>query len=69
MRKALIHCYRDGTLLRSYDFGIPETMNDAAVRQPRSKELEDQAKTNLTTEKLAFPPYAGITFKIEYTRG
>jgi hypothetical protein len=42
-------------------------MNDAAVRQPTSKELEDQAKTILTTEKLAFPPYADMTFKIEYT--
>jgi hypothetical protein len=43
-------------------------MNDAAVRQPTSKELKDQANTTLTTDKLAFPPYAGIKFKIEYTR-
>src|SRR5262249_54898467 len=46
----------------------PETMNDTAVRRPTRKELEDQARTDLTTEKLAFPPYAGITFKIEYRR-
>lgn len=68
MRTIWVHCYRDGSLLRSYDFGVPETMNDAAVRQPSAKELEDQAKTNLTTEKLAFPPYTGITFEIEYPR-
>ena len=53
--------------LRSYDFGVPETMNDSAVSQPTRKDLEDQAKTNLTTERLAFPPYAGITFEIEYS--
>jgi hypothetical protein len=68
MRKALVHCYRDGTRFKSYELGIPETMNDAAVQQPTRKELEDQAKTNLTTERVATPPYAGITFEIEYPR-
>jgi hypothetical protein len=68
MRTIWVHCYRDHTLLRSYDFGVPETLNDAAVRQPTSGELENQAKLNLTSEQLAFPPYAGITFEIEYPR-
>lgn len=68
MRTIWVHCYRDGTHLKSYDVKVPETMNDAAVRQPAAKELEDQAKNNLTNEGLVFPPYAGISFEIEYPR-
>ena len=67
MRTVWVHRYRHGSLWRSYDFGVPETLNDTAVKQPTAQELEDQAKTILTTEKLAFPPYADMTFKIEYT--
>jgi hypothetical protein len=68
MRTVWVHCYRNGSLLRSYDFGVPETLNDTAVKQPTAQELEDQARDNLTTERLAKPPYAGFTFEIEYPR-
>jgi hypothetical protein len=60
-----VHCYKGGTLLRSYDFPVPATLNDAAVQLPANASLEAQAKTNLTNEHLAWPPYAEITFKIE----
>lgn len=43
-------------------------MSRAAVSQPTRKDLDDQAKNNLTTDGLGFPPYAGITFEIEYPR-
>jgi hypothetical protein len=66
MRTIWVHCYRDESLLRSSDFRVPETLNDAAVAQPTARELEDQAKTNLANERLAFPPYSGITLEIEY---
>jgi hypothetical protein len=66
MRKIWVHCYKEGTILRSYDFGVGETLNDSAVQQPARKSLEDQAKTNLTNESLDFPPYAGISFEIEF---
>ncbi len=68
MRTVRVHCYRGDHLLRSYDFGVPETLNDAAVQQPSREHFEGQAKTNLTSERLGFPPYAGISFKIEYAR-
>lgn len=67
MRVIWVHCYKEGAILKSYDFGVPETMNDAAVGQPTRQDLESQAKDNLTSESLAFPPYAGITFRIEYS--
>lgn len=68
MRTVWVHCYEGEHLLRSYDFGVPETLNDAAILQPSRKHFEDQAKTNLANERLGFPPYSGIRFKIEYAR-
>jgi hypothetical protein len=64
--RAIFHCYPQGALLRSYEFRIGETLNEAAVGQPTRKDLEDQAKTNLINERLAFSPYAQISFKSEY---
>ena len=68
MRKIMVHCYQGDTLLRSYDFGVAETANDAALRLPTREGLEAEAKTNLTNERLARPPYDGIKFKIDYPR-
>jgi len=61
-----VHCYRDGTLLRSYDFGAPLPVDASAFQWPSRESLEAEVKTNLTTERLAFPPYEGIRFEIEY---
>lgn len=60
-----VHCYKGGTLLRSYDFPVPATLNDTVVQLPTSASLEAQAKTNLTNEHLALPPYTEISFEIE----
>jgi len=68
VRKIWVHCYQRASLLRSYDFGIAETLNDAALRLPTREDLETEAKTNLTNEGLAWPPYDGIKFKIDYPR-
>jgi len=68
MRQILVHCFRGDTLLRSYEFGWPETLNDAAVSRPTRGRLEEDAKNNLTNEGLAWPPYDGIKFKIDYPR-
>jgi hypothetical protein len=35
---------------------------------PTKESLEDQAKTNLTNERLAGPPYDEIRFEIEFPR-
>jgi hypothetical protein len=66
MKIVWVHCYREGSLLRSYDFGIPVPADPRALMLPSRDELEAQAKTHLTTERLAFPPYEGIRFEIEY---
>jgi hypothetical protein len=49
----------------SSEFGVEEPLNAAAVAPPTTKSLESEAISNLTTEGLAFPPYADITFKID----
>jgi hypothetical protein len=63
-----VRCYRGDSLLRSYDFGWPESLNPAADTRPSGQGLENEAKTNLTTEGLAWPPYDGMKFVIEYPR-
>ncbi len=68
MRKIWVHCYKGDTLLKSYDFGIGETLNDATLALPTREDLEADAKTNLTNEGLAGPPYDGIKFRIDYPR-
>jgi hypothetical protein len=61
-----VHCYQGITLLKSYDFGVPVPADERAFRLPTREHLEAEAKTNLTTEGLARPPYTGISFKIDY---
>jgi hypothetical protein len=68
MRQIVVHCFRGDTPFKSYEFGWPETQNDAAVSRPTRERLEADAKTNLTNEGLVRPPYDGITFKIDYPR-
>jgi len=64
MKNALVHCRRNGESIQTYEFGLPDTLG---LRVPPSeKELIDQAKSNLTTERLAFPPWADIEFEVYY---
>jgi hypothetical protein len=49
MRKTWVHCYQGDTLLRSYDFGVAETLNDAALRLPPREDLEAEAKADRFT--------------------
>jgi hypothetical protein len=66
MRAIWVHCYHVGSLMKSSDFGLGETPDDTAVQLPTGESLEAQAKSNLTTERLAFPPHEGISFSIEF---
>lgn len=43
MRQILVHCFGGNTPLRSYEFGWPETMDDAAVSRPTREHLEAEA--------------------------
>jgi hypothetical protein len=63
-----VHCHRDGVLLKSYDFGWPESQNPAADVRPSRQSFENGARSNLSMQRLAFPPYDGITFEVEYPR-
>lgn len=58
-----VDCSRDGNVIRTYDFLCPASSAAPPVLPPSDHFIE-QAKTNLTNERLAVPPYAGMTFKI-----
>jgi hypothetical protein len=62
MKKIFVDCFRAGEFVVSYDFGIPQPIMPGLP--PDVDQLIDEAKTNLSNDRLAFPPYEGITFKI-----
>jgi hypothetical protein len=66
MVKIVVNCIRisDGMIIRSYDFPSPIPLDPRRTSPPAGQELIDQAKTNLTTERIAFPPYPGIKFVV-----
>ncbi|MGQ3296820.1 hypothetical protein [Reyranella sp.] len=47
-------------LIRIYKFALVETK--VPMRQPDPRELEEECKSLLTRDRLAFAPYDGITF-------
>ena len=56
-----VDCLRDGKVIRTYDFLCPATLAKPPVL-PSNDHLIEEAKTNLSNEGLAMPPFAGITF-------
>jgi hypothetical protein len=44
MRQILVHCFRGDTPFKSYEFGWPETQNDAAVSRPKGTTLRPELK-------------------------
>jgi len=64
MQNALVHCHRNGESIRIYEFGLPESCG--LTVPPSEQTLIDQAKTNLTDERLAFPPWGDIEFTVYY---
>lgn len=60
MKKITVECRQDGVLLRTYKLTVIQS------RRPRpdlkSEEIEDECRSLLTRDRLAFPPFAGITF-------
>ena len=57
-----VDCLRDGMLIRTYDFLCPATLGPSAP--PADEQLILQAKDNLSTERLAAPPFEGIKFEV-----
>lgn len=64
VKQILVDCWHDDKLIRAYDFGA--TISVAGPVMPPYEKLIGDAKTNLTNEGLAFPPYDGITFRVRY---
>ena len=64
VKKILVDCRRNGESIRVYDFGWPIGMVPGPP--PDRNSLIDEAKSNLTTERLAFPPWEDIEFEVYY---
>lgn len=60
VRQKFIDCIREGKVIASYPVGIPIGLLPGAPVDMRA--LEDGAKTQLTNDGIAFPPWEGITF-------
>jgi hypothetical protein len=58
-----VDCMRDGKIIRTYDFRCPASLGAPPVLPPHDHFIE-HAKTNLSTEQLAAPPFAGMKFVI-----
>jgi hypothetical protein len=57
-----VDCVRGNEIIRTYDFLVPATLAGPPIPDPDKLIME--AKTNLTNEHLATPPYDGINFNI-----
>jgi hypothetical protein len=64
VKKIFVDCRRGGKLIASYEHGWPIAV--LPVPAPDRKLLIDQAKSQLTTDRLASPPYDDITFEVRY---
>jgi hypothetical protein len=60
--KVYLKCWRGSQLLANYEFTVPASQ--AALPVLDRSALIAEAKSNLTTERLAFRPYDGIRFVI-----
>jgi hypothetical protein len=58
----IVNCRRDGKLIASYPMGYGETAGPSAP--PSHESFINEAKTALTNDGLARPPYTGIQFEI-----
>jgi hypothetical protein len=64
MKKVFVDCVREGKIIATYDFGYGETIGPSA--RPSHETVVNSARSNLTSERIAFPPYAGIEFKVRW---
>ena len=57
-----VDCHRDDKIIATYELG--EVSGLLHGPKPDASELIAHAQTNLTNERIAFPPYEGVTFTI-----
>jgi hypothetical protein len=58
----IINCRRAGKLIKSYEMGYGETLGPSTP--PSDESFINEAKTALTNDGLARPPYADIQFEV-----
>ena len=59
--------YDNGTVLRTIPYLLPATAAGPSAPQPNEKYILD-AKNDLSTLGLAWPPYEGIKFQVRLSR-
>jgi hypothetical protein len=64
LKQVFVDCMRDGRVIASYAFGYGETAGPSMP--PSHQSLITEAKTNLTDQAIAYPPYAGIEFNVRW---
>jgi hypothetical protein len=64
LKTYLVRCKLKGQLLAEYEFKVPVPMDSSKSRPPTREHLVSEAKTNLTNQGLATPPYEGIEFEV-----
>jgi hypothetical protein len=64
LKRVFVDCVRDGQVIASYDFGYGETIGPSLL--PGHQSFIAEAKSNLTSEAIAYPPYAGVEFKVRW---
>ena len=62
MKQIVVECIRVGEVIARYRFGLPSTLGPSVP--PSHDELVNEAKMNLANQRIAGPPYAGITFNV-----
>jgi hypothetical protein len=62
MRKVFVKCWRRRQLLATYEFRVPASISSPPLFD--GAELISDAKSQLTTDRLAFPPYDDIRCEV-----
>lgn len=60
MKKIIVDCRHNGVLIKTYELAVFEVQPPKPELERR--ELEDECRSLLTRDRLASPPYVGITF-------
>jgi hypothetical protein len=64
MKKVFVNCRKDGKIIASYELGYGITLGLSAA--PTRQQAIEEAKVNLSNERIAIPPFAGIEFDVQY---
>jgi hypothetical protein len=64
VQKIIVECRRGSELIATYEYGSPIPMIPGIL--PDGSELKSEAQSQLTNDRLAFPPYDDIAFLVRY---